>query len=315
MEKIFSQNLDANESAFFARQLEYVKSKTYDVKYPNLKATQIIPVSMEAGSGAETITYEQFDAVAIMRIISNYADDLPRADIKGKEFSSKVHSLGGSYGYNVQEIRNAAKAGTNIKDKKALAVRKANDQAVNRIAWFGDADAGLLGLLNQPNVPAATAPATGTGPSPLWSTKTAALILADLNKLVDDVIDTTQGVHTPDTVLMPVAKYTKLTSTNMGTGTDTTILEYFLRNKPFITRVEWVNELKDVAPLPSGGGGPSDVLIAMERSEENLTLEIPQGFEQFPAQERGLEFIVPAHSRIGGVIVYYPLAINIMEGI
>jgi hypothetical protein len=56
-------------------------------------------------------------------------------------------------------------------------------------------------------------------------------------------------------------------------------------------------------------------MIVYRKDPDVLTLEIPQPFEQFPAQERNLEFVVPAHSRIGGVIVYYPLAIDITEGI
>ncbi len=56
-------------------------------------------------------------------------------------------------------------------------------------------------------------------------------------------------------------------------------------------------------------------MITYKRSPDKLTLELPQLFEQFAAQERNLEFVVPAHGRIGGVIIYYPLSVNIVEGI
>ena len=48
-------NLDANESAFFARQLEYIKPKTYDILYPEYKAFRLMAVSTEAGPGAQVI--------------------------------------------------------------------------------------------------------------------------------------------------------------------------------------------------------------------------------------------------------------------
>jgi len=38
-------------------------------------------------------------------------------------------------------------------------------------------------------------------------------------------------------------------------------------------------------------------------------------FEQLPVQERGLEYVVPCHSRIGGVIIYYPLSQVFKRGI
>lgn len=312
-EKVISQNLDANESAFFARELEFIKAKSYDIKYPALKATSLIPVSTEAGPGASEIAYQQFDQVGIMKIISNYADDLPRSDVFGEEFTSKVKSLGGSYGYNVQEIREAALVGRPLNSRKAASVRKANDLKVNRIAWFGDAKAGLLGMLNQPNVPAAAAADPGGGTA--WSTKTAAQILKDMNDAVTAVEETTKGVEIPDTILIPVAQNRIIGTLQNSTASDTVVREFFLKNNPEITQIEWVNDLKDVTPLPSGGAGTKDVMIVYKKDPDILTLEIPSPFEQFPAQERNLEFVVPAHSRIGGVIVYYPLAINIVEGI
>lgn len=317
-ETIYTQNLDENESAFFARELEHIKAKTFDVKYPGLKAIQMIPVSTDAGSGAKTITYQQFNQVGIMKIISNYADDLPRADVFGKEFTSKVKSLGGSYGYNVQEIREANMAGTPLNAKKATALRKANDQAVNRIGWFGDDDAGLEGFLTQANVPSAVVPAGVTTSNVPWdggTPKNAAEILEDMNAAVTRIIDTTLGVEVPNTILLPVIQHRIIATRRLDSGTDTTIKEFFMKNNPEINMVDWVNELKDVDPAPSGGSAPTDIMITYDRSPEVLSLEIPQPFEQFPAQEQNLEFKVPAHSRIGGVIVYYPLAIDISEGI
>ena len=101
------RNLDEGESLFFARELEHIKSQSYDKKYPKLKARMLFPLEFEANAGAETITYEQYDQVGMAKIISNYADDLPRADVKGTEFTSRVRTIAASYGYNYDEI-NAA---------------------------------------------------------------------------------------------------------------------------------------------------------------------------------------------------------------
>ena len=318
-EIIRAQNLDASESAFFARQLEHIKAKTYDIVYPNMKATELMPVSTEAGAGAAVITYQSFDSVGMMKIIANYADDLPRSDIKGKEFSTAVRSLGGSYGYNLQEIRSASMAGLPLQQRKANAVRLANDQAVNKLAWLARSNdgvnGGLTGLIFNPNIPSATV-AAGAGPVYLWSAKTNEEIYTDLVNGVKDIISLTKGVELPDTVLMPIAQYEIISSKRMASGTDTTILEFFKKNHPYIKTVTWVPELAAVSPLPSTGvGGPTDLLIFGNFTADKITLEIPQPFEQLPVQERGLEYVVPCHSRVGGVIVYYPLAFSIYQGI
>lgn len=318
MERVISQNLDANESAFFARELEHIKARSYDVKRPALKATRLIPVSMEAGPGAETITYEQYDGVGIMKLISNYATDLPRAEVKAVEFTSKVKSLGGSYGYNVQEVRNAAKAGKPLNARKAEAEMKAYEQAVERIAWFGDTNAGLLGMLNQPNVPAAVAHTGATSGFVPWdgtNHKNNDEIMKDLNDIVTSIQTVTNGVEEPDTLLLPIAQHRIIATTRFGSVSDITILDYFRKNNPMISTIEWVSQLSNITPLPSGDSGTKDCMICYKRNPENLTLELPQPFEQFPAQERNLEFVVPCHARIGGVIVYYPLSMRIVEGI
>lgn len=300
--------LDANETVFFQRELESIKAKTYDVKYPELKCRRLIPVSFEAGPGAESIVYQQYDQVGMAKIISAYGNDLPRADITGKEYTAKVKSLGCSYGYNVQEIRSAAMAGKPLQARKANAAKRAILQKENNIAYFGDAATGLVGFLSNPNVTQTSVP-NGVGASPLWSNKTPDEILLDLNGAANFIVESTNGVEIPNTLLLPLAQYNYIKSTPRSSQSDVTILQYFLNNNGYIQTVEWVNELK------GAGVNGVDVMVCYRRDPDVLTLEIPQDFEQFPEQEQGLEYIVPCHQRIGGVLIYYPMAVNIVSGI
>ena len=77
--------LDATETVFFKRQLEYVKSKTYDKKYKNLKSSTLIPISTEAPSGADFIVWYSFSKAGVAKIISDYANDFPRVDVYAEE--------------------------------------------------------------------------------------------------------------------------------------------------------------------------------------------------------------------------------------
>ena len=302
-------NLDADESIFFAKELEAKKAKAYDVQYAELKARKVLPVSFEAGPGAETIKYEQYDSLAVAKIVSSYADDLPRADVKGAEFISSVKSLGASFGYSMQEIRAAAMAKKPLEQRRANAAKRAILQKENDIAMFGDTATGLKGFLNHSSVPLVVLPADGTGASILWSTKTADQIIRDLNLIANTIFTNTKGVEMPDTLLLPVAKYAYISSTPRSSTSDTTILEYFLKNNPFIKEVGWLNEL-----LNAGAGGAIDRMVCYKRDPDKLSLEIPQDFEQFPEQERNLEFVIPCHSRIGGVIIPYPLSMAYSDG-
>ncbi|QMV49872.1 MAG: major capsid protein [Mu-like cryoconite phage AB09] len=305
--------LDSGETIFFARELEQIKSRSYDVKYAELKARSLIPVSYDAGPGAESITYSQYDGLGVAKLISNYANDLPRSDIKGRQFTSPVRSLGASYGYNLQEIRAAKMVGKPLEQRKANHAKKAIMQLENTIAFFGDADHGLGGFLSNPNITVVSVAANGNQNgavnSTLWVNKTPDQILADMNQVSNTPFNLTKGVETADTVLLPLEQYTLISSTARSANSDTTILDYFKKNNPFIKEVTWLNEMKGV------GMSGTNAMLAYRRDPDALTLEIPQDFEQLPVQERGLEFEIACHSRIGGVIIYYPLSIARGDGI
>lgn len=300
---------DAGETFFFARELEYVKAKSYDIEFPEMKSFKLIPISTEAGEGAEFITYAQFEETGMAKIIQSYADDLPRADIKGKEFTTPVRSIGDSYGYSVQEIRSAMLVGRSLTQRQSNAARRANDQLVNRLAWFGDDNYNMLGMLNNPNIPEAAVLNNGAGATTQWVNKTPDQILYDMNTLVNGINALTKGVEMANTLIMPVAQYTLIASTPRSSVSDTTILEYFIQNNPFITMVDWVPELTGAGPTST------DVMIAYDRNPDKLTMEIPMPYTQYPPQERNLAFVVPCESRYGGIIVYYPLSISIGYGI
>lgn len=300
--------LDANESIFFARQLEYIRPKAYDVKRAKLSALEVMPIDTSTNPGAEYITYRQYDSVGSAKVIANYADDLPRADVTAKEFVSPVRGIGDSYGYSVQEIRAAQFTGTDLNTKRQAAARRAHDELINKLAWAGDTVSGLPGFLSNANIPGYTIPADGTGTSKLFSTKTADQILRDMNGVSNSVFTTSKGVHRPNELWMPLAQYSLISSTPRSSTSDTTILEYFLANNPFVQRVIPVLELASTAN--GGSNGATDTMIAADNSIDNYQLNLAMMFMQHAPQQKNLEFVIPCESRFAGVTIEYPLAFS-----
>lgn len=307
--KIQSTRLDVDTSIFFARQLEFVQSRVYNYEYPALKAFELIPISYDAPAGAEYITATQLQSVGRARVIDSYADDLPEAGVMGLQIVNPVKSIGASYRYSHQEIRAAQFANVPLSTRLAEAARRAIDQKINDLALIGEPDLGMTGLLNNGSIPTITVPADGVGASTLWSTKTPEQILRDMNLVVNQIVVNSNGVEMPDTLLLPIAQYTYIASTPRSPNSDTTILQYFLLNNPFITRVDWLAQLDEAG---TAGGA---VMFAYERSINKLQMEIPLPFTQYPPQERNLEFVVPCEARFGGVTVFYPLSAVVGEGI
>ena len=303
-----SYNMDANEGVIFARQLEYVESRAYEVKYPTLKGRELFPVDYSVPSAAETFTYRMFDHQGAFNLITNYSDDFRRVNVTGIEVTGKVHSYGASVEYSVQDIRAAAMAGLPLQDHEVRAARRAAEQKLDQIILNGEAGGNLYGIMTHPNVPNAAVPA-GASTDTEWTEKTPDEILADLNAIVTDMVDLTKGVEAPTDLILPIAQYEYINNTDRSTTSDTTILEFFLRNNAHIQRVHSWYKLK------GAGSGGTDVMIAYRNDPEVIQSVIPQEFEMFPAQPKNMAFNIPCHARFGGVRIRYPLAVSIRRGI
>lgn len=304
-----SLNLDAVGDIFFARQLEFIQARIYEFQYPTLKSFQLIPINYDVPAGAEYVTATQFQSVGRARIINSYADDLPESGIVGTQLTNPIQGIGTSYRYSHQEIRAAQLANVSLPIRLAEAARRANDQLVDNLAFFGNPAVGMTGFLNNPNVPTQAVPNDGTGASTEWTTKTPDQILRDMNLIVNQVVVQSNEVEMPNTLLLPLEQYTLIASTPRSPNSDTTILNYFLMNNPYIQQVI------PVPKLAGAGTGGVDAMVVYERNENKLEMQIPLPFTQYAPQERNLEFVIPCESRFGGVSIYYPLSILIGEGI
>ena len=304
--------LDADGAVFFQRQLEKIKAKSYDVKYAELKARSLFPVSNEGGDGVTTITYRTYDQVGATKIINAYAEDLPRADVSGKETTIPVRSLGNSYGYNIDEIRSAQLTGMPLDQRRANAARRSNEQKVNSIAFFGDAESGLVGFFTHPNIPQSSVVDPGTGTE--WVNKTPDQILFDVNDAFADVFENTKMVERADTLCIPPSQWSYIMSTPRSSTSDTTIAMYLVQNSPYLTSIEDIIPLNECTATDNPEFS-EDIMFVYRRDPDALQLEIPVEQEFMPVQHRNLEFVIPTRSRIGGLNVYYPLSANILVGI
>ena len=304
-------------SVFFARELDYVKAQSYDVEYPELTALNLFPISSEADEGAETITYYTYDKKGLAKVIDNYSTDLPRADVDGKPTSAAIKSLGASYGYSAQEMRASRLAGKSLDTRKAEAARFAIDSKTNMIAWAGDAESGLMGVLSSgQSIPLFVIPENASHKTK-WTEKSADEILADVNGMAKAVAKVTKNVERPDTLCVPAEVYMDI-ATRRIPDTDTTVLSFILDHSPYIKDVVNAAELDadsiGTNPYAAESGGQG-VAFLFTKDRRKLSLENPMPFNQYPVQAKNLEVIVPCEARTAGVIVYYPLSAIIAVGV
>jgi len=306
--------LDAGETMFVANDLKYKLSTSRDVKFRNLKALTLIPINSEAGNAARTIAWEQYTAYGVAKVITSYrASDIPSVDVSKVENIIKVHTIADKYSYTFQELREAAAAKVPLTDKRRVAAVRAIDTKLDRVAWFGDADHNIQGLVSYPGITEVTIPNDGTNASKLWSTKTAELILRDVTLMVSGIRTATNDVEIGDTLLLPSTVYTAIGGRVMNTanGSNVTILSFLQQNlKPLgIMTVAAIPELNG-----AGAGGVNRMML-YKNDPMNLEFHLPVPMEFLTVKEDGLVYDVPLQARAAGVTVYYPLSVDFGDGI
>ena len=304
------ERIDAENTAFMQLQLEQVKAQVYNEKSRELKGMSLVPIGRTVPAGADTVAYRRFKSIGIAKFISDYASgNIPRIDLIGTKETREIKPFADSIGYSVHELAQAAFTGMNIPAEKMIRARTAIEELLDRVILVGDADFGFEGILNNSQFTQYTVPNDGTGTTKTWSTKTPDQIIRDLSGLVDAIYVGTNGRENPNTILLPMAQFTYISRTRMGTVNDTTILEYAKSVFQQITRWDWLPELGTI------GAGGTARMVALTLDPMHIECEVPVMFEALPAQARGLEFEVFCHGRTGGNKVYYPLAFSYGDGI
>src|SRR6056297_929719 len=285
--------MDDATTVFFFRELEHVRMKSYDVKKVPLHARQVFPLDFEVNEGATSVTYHQFDTFGQAKVIANYADDLDVSDVAGKEFTSNVKSLGTSFGYSFSDVRKAKMTNRPLNQMKATAARRTVAELENRVAFFGDEDSNLQGLLDNPNIPRLAAGANTSGETQ-WENKTPDEVLADMNTCFNTPNNLTKGTEKALDVAISNERYNYISSTYADTDNKVTILEAFKKAHQEIRNIYAVSELDEA------GYNDTGVMIAYNKSPLHLQMVIPMEFIIHAPQQRNLGYKVPCEESFGG---------------
>lgn len=292
--------MDEATSIFLARQLEYVRARVLEVKKAPLEAFSVFPVQTDIPVGAESAVTRTYDSVGTAKIISNYADDLPRVDVAAKEDSVKVHSIGDSYGYNFREIQNAQFANINISARKAEMARRAIDIELDSIAWNGDSSHKIIGFFNNPNISEFTVTTNAANTTKIED-MTVDEAIDFFNKFLEAVPEATNQVERVNTLLLYPKAYTYLATARIP-NTMNTVLDFLKGVHPEITR--WMK----VGKLAGAGESGTDLIYAGYFDPSYIRLEIPERFRQHEVEKRNLEYVIDCTASTVGVTVDIPYA-------
>ncbi len=292
---------DAQETLVFARQLETIKRRMYEVKYTELKGKRFVPEGNEATETTEYLTYRVWDSFTMAKVIGNGNTDIPLVGATAREVSVKGYRVASAYQYTVDDLRSAQAANVPLIDIYARQVRMSFELAREDHTAFGLPEGNTFGLLNHPNVTLVSLP-NGDWANPAT---TGEEILEDLNFYVTQMLVATDEIWSPDTLLMTISAYRLLATKllNTANGSNITVLRAFQDANPGITIDTW-NKLNAAA----ADGGPRMVLY--RKSPEVMEFEVATNFEQAPVQVVAWTYTVACRCKWFGFQLQYPLAVS-----
>ncbi len=290
---------DASESLTFARQLEHIKSRMYEVKYAELKGRGLVPFSNEAGPDAVYLTYRVWNGTAIAKVVTNYSTDYEMVTAFAEEKTIQFFDVGNAFGYSYRDLRQASKAGVSLDSKLAEQARKGHELAIDDAVAVGVSVKKTYGLVNNPNCSLVSL-TNGT-----WSSATGAQILADLNQLVTTMFTGTLELLQGDTMLVSTACY-RLISTKLfdtANASNVTVLEMFQKQNPGITVTSWTRL------NTANAAGTNGRIVFYKKSPEVMEFEMAEEFTIGPAYQELMGVKFPCTSRFAGLQVHLPAGV------
>lgn len=286
--------------AFYISQLSVLEATIYQTKYRKIVYQDFVPVSTADPEWVDSIDYISYDAVTSGKFIGANGRDLPQSDINANKSTIKVFYGGNSYGYSLDELRKSQQLRIPLDSTKATASYRGFQEHAQRVAFFGDTDRGITGLFNNANVQTDNSTVN-------WATATGQEIVADMNGLLIKLWQNSAETHVANVLLLPSDQWAIISNKRMDSGTDTTVLQFFLMNNLYSDLTGGGKlTVKPNFELKTAGVGSVPRMMAYELNDENLTMRMPMPWRPLAPQPEGLVLNVPAEYKFGGVEFRYP---------
>jgi hypothetical protein len=309
--------LDNQEQlGFLQAQTTHIESVVYRIQYPEIMYPRIMPIDTSASEWAKSITYYSIDRVGNADWYDGGATSIPMADINRDKREQGVEMAAIGYRYNLEELGVAMMIpGMNLSSERAEAARRAYEEFIDRIVRVGDKRKKISGLFNNPFVTQITAPATGTGASSTWASKTADQIIADVQNSLTQVYTGSNSVEMADTVLLPITQLQLLANVRVP-NTYGNALEYLQKYNLWKATTGQDLTILGVLNLDTAGVGGTARMITYRRDPQIVKLHLPMPHRFLPVFQTGpMTYDVPGIFRVGSVEVRRPMAMAYTDGI
>jgi hypothetical protein len=219
---------------------------------------------------------------------------IPRVSGSYLEDSFGIVHIATSFTEDYFSKQSADFTGRNQADRDFRTCVRVLEEKANQINWFGHEPSKIFGMLTYPRLLKRTVGTAFDG------TALPTDVLDALNALANYPVENSRGTMKPTRMVTSERVRNYLMSTRLGTVSDVTIGEFFVRNNEFIRKIESAWECKDA------GGAGVDGILCYNDDRDSAAIVVPQGITTLPPYTLGLETTTIVVMTLGGAAMFLP---------
>jgi len=215
-------------------------------------------------------------------------------------------------GWTIPELESAQRIGRPIDTQKYEGMQLKYQMDIDEQVYIGDSSLGYTGMLNSAKVTPQNVP-NGVSTSPLWSSKTADEILADINLILNDAWAASGFAVVPSKLLLPPVKFSYLVSQKVSSAGNISILEYVKLNSICNSVNGRPLDIQPVKWLTQRGAGNTDRMMAYTKERSRIRFPLVP-LQRTPMEYRDLRQLTTYFGRLGIVELVYPETVAYRDG-
>ena len=190
------------------------------------------------------------------------------------------------------------------------------DKAIDRNVYRGFDKVNSVGLCNSRNVARVSSPATGTGGSSSWASKTADQILTDINTVIAGIwkaCDCSSDAL-PNHILVPVDQFGQLVTRKVSDDSERSILTYVLENN--LTNQQGGNLVISPCKWCLGiGANNTDRMVCYINDPDKICFNLTQPLRRMETEYAEMRIKIPYIAQFSEVRFLYPSTVRYVDGI
>lgn len=264
--------IDQGTALGFPRQfLHMISPPLQEVRKP-LNGMRLFQIDNSVPLGAKFYGVQREFLTGEAVITSGSNSDIPVVGATAREELRPIVYLATSWAQNFLQQLSMNFAGINDTAAKRRAVRRAMDELVNRLIWYGSAPHDVYGVLTHPDLAKVVASLAFVAGADTDD------VIAELHRLANYSWLNSGQTFKPNRAVTTARLRSYLFQTRIGSTTDTTVGQHFIENSEFIKQIETANELEGIGP------NGEDAILFYNDDRDSLSIVIPQDMSELPAQ-------------------------------